>query len=335
MPDFVLGPNITYDTLSVTRSYFSQKLTSNHSVESSGAVTLKAIKFKNKDTLLINGQPPGSSTIVSANTQGPVEVTQPTGLLGEVRIESEVYLWSDDTADPALKISANNVTVTNNGYIMGKGGDGGGNAGGPAIEIASGVTDTTVINNSGAYIAGGGGGGGYRSFTVSGNPATCGSGGGAGGGDGTSATFTNSGAGLSVFAFGGNGGSIGNSGANAANYRYFSPNGNTQTDILSRGIGGGAGGGGGNGTTGNSTSSGGGGGGRILPGTGGATSGGAAGGSAGNAGANGGGVDGGGGGGWGASGGSGSSAGGAGGAAVSDNGAAYTLTNNGTVYGVT
>ena len=106
---------------------------------------------------------------------------------------------------------------------------------------------------------------------------------------------------------------------------------NSGAFIAGGGGGGGMGGGGGN------SGSGGGGGGGITPGSGGA---GAAGGGHGGSGGGGGGAGssdrGGGGGGWGASGGgSGGRAGGAGGRAIQSNGNAYTLTNNGTIYGGT
>ena len=217
-----------------------------------------------------------------------------------VTINSGVYIWSDNTSVGGLTIpsSMNNlVEIVNNGYIIGRGGNGGSN-GGPAL--VNNATGVTLTNASGAYIAGGGGGGGgYYG------------GGGAGGGYG--APFSGAYA-------GGSGGSVGNSGGN----------GNLGTEGGDNGKGGGAGGGGG-------TVGGAGGGGRILPGTGGNGgvstvygSTGGAGGSAGNAGSSGGGTyGGGGGGGWGAAGGQ---SGGAGGAAISGTTIA-TYTNNGTVYG--
>ena len=239
-------------------------------------------------------------------------------------VASGVYLWSDDTTIPGLLINVANCTVTNNGYIIGKGGSAGGGGGGAggdggsAINVsASGVT---LVNSSGAYIAGGGGAGGGTN-----------GGGGAGGGDSASPVV---------------GGAVGQEGE----------------DATTVGTGGGAGGGGG--ALGETGTSSGGGGGRILPGVGGSgavsnRSSGGNGGSAGNAGgqastgyytyvvagttyylaASGGG------GGWGAAGGAGRyqvspSSGnfttylpGAGGAAIS--GTSPSLTNNGTIYGST
>lgn len=242
-------------------------------------------------------------------------------------INSGIYIWSDNTATAGLIIPSNfnNIlTITNNGYIIGKGGAGGnyttsGNAGGPALSNSA--TGVTFTNASGAYIAGGGGGGGGG-----GSSERPGGGGGAGGGAGGNGDY------LGVI-YGGAGGAVGQSGSA----------GQLGKDSIYAGQGGGTGGGGGDGTSWfGGGGSGGGGGGRILTGTGGAgglngqTNGpvnGGAGGSANSAGTNA--AGGGGGGGWGAAGGSGGSgayAGGAGGAAISGTTIA-SLTNNGTIYG--
>jgi hypothetical protein len=244
-------------------------------------------------------------------------------------IGAGVYIWSDNTSVAGLTVTGSfpgGVEITNNGYIIGKGGKGGtaagttaGASGGPAISLG---INATIINGSGAFIAGGGGGGG-------GNVA--GGGGGAGGGDGGLGRFSGTfGTGGSIGAAGGiGGGSVGLPGSGG-------------------GAGGGAGGtrieqGSGPGSF-ILFGGGGGGGGRILPGTGGAggvgtISTGGAGGSAGSAGSvaspsNGHGS--GGGGGWGASGGTasnGSIAGGAGGKAIALNGNAATTSGSGTIYG--
>lgn len=101
-------------------------------------------------------------------------------------IPSNFWVWSDNTSVAALTIDVSNITVQNNGFIIGRGGDGGsgdsvdGGDGGPAIKINSGVTGVTITNGSGAYIAGGGGGG---ASGASGD-AYAGGGGGAGGGSG-------------------------------------------------------------------------------------------------------------------------------------------------------
>ena len=241
-------------------------------------------------------------------------------------VNAGVYIWSDNTGVAGLTIDGSwpgGVTLINNGYIIGKGGNAGaggpsaGASGGPAISLGINVT---IVNNSGAFIAGGGGGGGTN---------LSGGGGGAGGGIGGAGRFLGTTAGGSI-------GSSGSTGAPGA----ASPGGS----------GGGAGGGaGGTAVFGPPPSppaqgGSGGGGGRILPGTGGAggagvVSTGGAGGSAGNAGsvANPSNSHGsGGGGGWGASGGTasaGSVAGGAGGRAVQLNGFSVTWNAFGTRYG--
>lgn len=238
-----------------------------------------------------------------------------------ITINSGIYLYSTSTATPGLTLSGgaagDTVTVVNNGYIMGMGGNGGGysgsvygpGAGGSAISLG---VSASIINNS--YI-GGGGGGGARSTQYVRDMG--GGGGGAGGGAG--------GAGNGVA--GGAGGGLGARGDDGALYYV----GKSQ---------GGCGGGGG----------------RVMPGTGGTggsdrgyggTAGGGggtygfvgfggAGGSGGSAGSNGSAsYAAGGGGGWGASGGSaGNGAGGAaGGKAIALNGFTATRTGSGTTYG--
>ena len=227
------------------------------------------------------------------------------------------WIWSDDTAAPALILDVANMTFINNGNVIGRGGDGRGNsqnaeAGGPAIQVtAAGVT---IQNEAGAFIAGGGGGG-------AGSVNTAG-GGGAGGGQGGDRRNA---------AAGGVGGTIGQAGAAGSGTAIYTA------------AGGGAGGGGGyfDSDSGNGVSAGGGG--RILPGVGGTVAGGRSGlqppvgvgGSAGDAGNNGAGQGNGsrgaGGGGWGAAGGNFFGAvGGAGGLSIDG---APTVTNNGTILG--
>jgi len=227
-----------------------------------------------------------------------------------VTINSGVYIWSDNTSVGGLTIPSSMnglVTITNNGYIIGRGGDAGGNDGGPAL--VNNATGVTLTNASGAYIAGGGGGGGNSV-----------SGGGAGGGNAYGPYGSRSGGAI------GQAGQVGNGGGNA----YHGGSGGNYYDAgsssLSYPIGSG--------------------GGRILSSvgadgggvcnTGPYGYGGGAGGVGNNAGSKGCTVNGtGGGGGWGAAGGTGgSAAGGAGGAAISGT-AIANYTNNGTVYGST
>lgn len=124
-----------------------------------------------------------------------------------VTIASGVYVYSTDVATPALTIDGSwpsGVTVTNNGYIIGKGGDATynsvGQAGGSAIYVSS--FSVSIVNNS--YIAGGGGAGGGSG---TGGAYFAGGGGGAGGGNGGSLA-------------GGAGGAPGQAGSNGT-YHYI------------------------------------------------------------------------------------------------------------------
>ena len=121
-------------------------------------------------------------------TLSPSEV--PGYLAGEtkvqLRIDEDVYLYSTDINAPALTVigfvAGDEVTIVNEGYVMGKGGQGGqtdafppyaiGEPGGPAVSV---FFPVTIENNR--YIAGGGGGG-------SGGVDYGAGGGGAGGGKG-------------------------------------------------------------------------------------------------------------------------------------------------------
>jgi hypothetical protein len=123
----------------------------------------------------------------------------------QITIASGVYVWSNSVSTPALTTGSfpNGLTLIVNGYVMGKGGKGGGSSsaagesGGPAISLG---TDITIVGGTNGYIGGGGGGGGAHitgSFDLEG-------GGGAGGGVGGESADA------------GSGGSIGQSGANGS-----------------------------------------------------------------------------------------------------------------------
>jgi hypothetical protein len=267
-----------------------------------------------------------------------------------ITINAGVYLYATSTANAGLTLTGgtagDTLTIVNNGFIIGKGGDGQGvagttpvgtNPGGPALSIP--ITATINNTNASAYIAGGGGAGGRAAdqYGLAG-----GSGGGAGGGNGGSGGTLSS-----VTYNGGAGGSPGNAGGDGQRQP------NSTYDVYTTATGGGSGGGGGS-----SLAVAGGGGGRILPGTGGTGSThtntgpgggvrsvGGNGGSANNVGGNGGGGgstqptrSSGGGGGWGAAGGYGANAsytGGTGGRAVALNGNSVTWVSGNTtrVYG--
>jgi hypothetical protein len=149
-------------------------------------------------------------------------------------VNSGVYVYSTNTANAGLTVAAlaagDTVSIVNNGYIIGKGGNGvlraSGTAGGPALTINRSVS---ITNNS--YIAGGGGGGGGSFGNSTGEYGWCSGGGGAGGGD-------------AIGGYGGTGGAPGQTGTNGI---HVYSGGSTGT-----GYGGGGGGG------------------RILPGVGGA-----------------------------------------------------------------
>ncbi len=110
-------------------------------------------------------------------------------------IPENFFFWSDDAAVPALTADVANVTINNNGSIIGRGGDGGsystvaGTAGGPALHIP--VLGVTINNSSTGFIAGGGGGGGGRTTNL-GRGEGNGGGGGAGGGNGGAGSASNS-----------------------------------------------------------------------------------------------------------------------------------------------
>lgn len=237
-----------------------------------------------------------------------------------ITVNPGVYIWSDSTSIAGLTtgVFPRGLIIINNGFIMGRGGNGGvgagtrenGYNGGNAILLNS---NTIIQHNASGYIGGGGGGGAGGSQGAGG--------GGAGGGTGGYSYYKGT-------QIGGAGGIVGNIGSNGTEY---------WTGDGYYGRGGGAGGSGGNGKSnkGSDDVGAGGGGGRIFPGIGG-VGGGSAGGSANNVGSNGGGRTGAGGGGWGVNGGSSDTyIGGSGGKAISLNGYSCTLTGvTNQIYGV-
>lgn len=287
-------------------------------------------------------------------------------------VASNVYVYSTSVNNAGLTINGSwpgGVALINNGFIIGKGGDGAyltnpGNSSysyGSHIAAQSGSAaislgvNATITNNS--YIAGGGGGGAVGSSTN--QTSFGGGGGGAGGGGGGGAFigyFTNVGSSWSDAA-GGAGGGPGQAGTNGSTSETSGTTGSFGDSYTLRAAGGGGGGrilpgSGGAGSTGNQVKGGSGGGSGGGGGTGSSAyydyfgygsegwAYGGNGGSANNAGSNGSGDEGrgggGGGGGWGAAGGStnqvvGSA--GAGGRAVELNGFAVTWVTNGTRYG--
>ena len=128
-----------------------------------------------------------------------------------ITLNNSVYIYSTGINSGALVIDGswpNGLKFINNGYVLGKGGDGGSNAAGsngmPAVYINA---VCTIVNNG--YLAGGGGGGG-GAFNSSMHPTNyAGGGGGAGGGAGgnlnKSGTFYSGGAGGAVNSVGSSG----------------------------------------------------------------------------------------------------------------------------------
>lgn len=282
--------------------------------------------------VVINGQNSLQEITVSDYISSGGQLTIPTGW----------WIWSDNTSNAGMTIDIP-CTIVNNGYIIGRGGNGAGTigyngtAGGPAIRINSGVSGVTITNNTGAYIAGGGGGGGTQNSTAQRRGP---GGGGAGGGTG----------GTGVKKGGTAHSTQSHSTGAVLNAAATQPSPVTSQTAQAGGVGSYVSeNSSGSETSGTSA----GGGGRILPGAdcnpttayvtqwGGDGTGGA-GGQAGAVGHRAGDATlGGGGGGWGAAGGNGSGGrsingtGGAGGKGIEPTGNTYTLTNNGTIFGAT
>jgi len=129
-----------------------------------------------------------SYTFTTSTVNASLNVTSIGGYLTgrsdiTVTVNSGVYLWANSVSNYGLSLiggtTGDTITLVNNGYIMGQGGDGApangsnGGSGGPAL----GIQYNTTINNSGGYIGGGGGGGAGNQWSVG-----AGGGGGAGGG---------------------------------------------------------------------------------------------------------------------------------------------------------
>lgn len=159
----------------------------------SGRITLsngrgKANSFTFNKTISSNTQNYNlRSDAVAAGWDGVV------ALNATVTVNAGIYVWSDSTATAGFATGSipvgSTVNITNNGFIIGKGGGQGAVDGGPAMNISYPVT---ITNNS--YIAGGGGAG-----------ASDQGGGGAGGGVGRSPSGTNGGAGGGLGQNGSNG----------------------------------------------------------------------------------------------------------------------------------
>lgn len=143
-----------------------------------------------------------------------------------VTINSGIYVYSTNTATPAMTVSGSfyaGIIIINNGYIVGMGGAGGngvsatGSAGGNGLTVS---TPLVIFTNNGIIAGGGGGGGGGKTSSYS--SLTVGGGGGGGGQSG----LTNS-----------VGGSAGSSSPGSGTIYNYATNGQSGT-ISSGGTGG-------------------------------------------------------------------------------------------------
>jgi len=122
-------------------------------------------------------------------------------------INGGVYLSSNSTGTPGLTINGSfpgGVSLTNNGFIVGMGGNGGaGPTSGPAVQVGPGtagaggglalsVSVGVTITNNGTIAGGGGGGGGGTSSANTGDKGGGNYYGGGGGGGGRSSAAANS-----------------------------------------------------------------------------------------------------------------------------------------------
>lgn len=197
-----------------------------------------------------------------------------------ITINSNIYVYSTSTSTPGLTITGaaagDKITLINNGFIMGMGGDGGdlrttqadtfpGEPGGPALSIFCNLT----LDTSNGYIGGGGGGGGSGPGGMGGGGAGGGRGGGrvyvagylvAGGGPGQAGASNGWGASSmwggdsGPYAAGGGGGRIMPGTGGVGQTIYYGPEYDGHSAWYLLGQGGGAGGSGGT-TTANQTAS--------------------------------------------------------------------------------
>lgn len=142
---------------------------------------------------IVGSRSVASQTYAASTQEASLNVTSLSGYQAgstdiTITINAGVYLWSDSTSTAGLTLAGGTVgdtiTIVNNGFVMGKGGNGatysGGHvpatAGGPAVSLGF----NTTITNTAGYI-GGGGGGGAKDSTQNDHAGGGGAGGGAGG----------------------------------------------------------------------------------------------------------------------------------------------------------
>lgn len=269
----VTYPDGTTTPASEIDAAFSPYITDTANVMTIGATTSGApVKFNGSVGVTtpvgtyVSNRVTLSYTYATNTANASLNVTSLSGYVAgitdiTITVNSGVYLYSTSTANAGLTLTGgttgDTITLVNNGYIMGKGGNGYGcytpnaytsvasTAGGPALSLGF---NTTIDNtNASAYIGGGGGGGGGGE-----SGASTGGGGGAGGGNG-GGSWTN-GCCASYSTYGGSGGGVGSLGSNgtyntilsaAGGGRIFPGTGGTGARPWSTvALGGGAGGGG-------------------------------------------------------------------------------------------
>ena len=154
-----------------------------------------------------SGTAPAGGSVTGTYAAGNTDVT--------IVVNSGVYIYAQSVSNPALALTGGSgtdvITITNNGYIMGCGGVGGGSAGSTAVyagPVAGGIAlkigfASTIVKGVGSSPAGGGAG--------AGGPPPAGGGGGAGGGNGGSGYST-----VPLFAAGGAPGGLGSNGITGA-----------------------------------------------------------------------------------------------------------------------
>lgn len=135
---------------------------SGQGVPSSGQISFDDLRGKSNITILTA---PASSILYNVNVrQALIDSGWDQNLPATYIIPATTYITSTTTATPALTVSGsfpNGITIVNNGYILGRGGNGGGsggNGGAPGGHAIYLTTNCSIDNKN--TIAGGGGGGG-------------------------------------------------------------------------------------------------------------------------------------------------------------------------------
>lgn len=226
----VTYPDATTTTAANVTTVFSPYITDTTNIMTinSGVMVVGSVGVQTQYGITTTAAKALAVTYSSNTTNATIDLPSLTGYSPgtsnlTVTVNAGIYVYSTSTSNAGLTItggkSGDTITIVNNGYIMGMGGQGSGNTVGSlnasaAISLPSAFSSNITINNTNAsaYIGGGGGGGGGALGVVTyGVPANFHSGGGgAGGGAGGSAIIA------SVAAAGGAGGAVGASGSNGA-----------------------------------------------------------------------------------------------------------------------